>query len=100
MESHRWATTCGQSTRRRGVVGGTFKFTFELPKPANRGNTNGRKNKAGRGGRQKATRAAEGRNVRPYICPRALSNPDQPISIQRRPQKPTEKEVTAGHALA
>ena len=34
------------------VIGGTLELSFTLPRAANRGNPNGRKNKAGKGGRQ------------------------------------------------
>ena len=63
------------------VVGGTFEFSFTLPKAANRSNPNGRKNKAENGGHQKATHAAKGENAcptPPATDSTALKTPSKP----------------------
>ena len=46
------------------AIGGTFEFSFTLPKAANRGNRNERQNKVRNDGRQKPTHAAKGENAR------------------------------------
>ena len=70
-----------QETPQARVVGGTFEFSFTLPKAANRSNPNGRKNKAENGGHQKATHAAKGENAcptQPATDSTALKTPSKP----------------------